>query len=213
VVDFLSGAQQLEAASGGWLDENLGSILLASAAIGAAVLAALVAILNQRRQLDHDRFLRNQERISDSVDDATVRLGDARIAVEKLAGNVLALERIRNGDLLTQLTPDQMLQPRAMQERRRLVSQTQDARDSALSAIIGMQEAAGRLELRFADIHPVVEVYRGLLLNLRWQHSLAEQGIGKPLKRGAEEKILELGEVFETLVREYRETCYSWFND
>lgn len=213
MVGLLLGIQKLEAVGGSWLDENLGSILLAFAAITAAALAALVAILNQRRQLAHDRFLRNQERTCDSVDDATVRLGDARVAVEKLAGGVLALDRIRNGELLNQLTPDQLLQPRAMQEKKKLVSQLQRARNSALSAIVGMQEAAGRLELRLADIHPVVEVYRALLLNLRLQHRLAEQGIAAPLNHGAEEKIHELEETFEALARDYRTTCYSWFNE
>ena len=57
---FIAAVQQVELVSGeSWWHQNSGSLVLAVAAVTAAVVAAYVAIHNQRQQLAHDRFLRN----------------------------------------------------------------------------------------------------------------------------------------------------------
>lgn len=60
-----------------WLSENLGSVVVAVAAITAAFLAAWVANRNHKGQLAHDRFLQNQEDTRAVMDAAVEAMSDA----------------------------------------------------------------------------------------------------------------------------------------
>src|SRR4051794_13194257 len=88
----LAKVQKVELVGGeGWLEHNT----IALAAIGAAALAALVAILNRRAELRHDREMRNRDHIREIIDSSYQEVGQAVKAVSDLMGVVQASEAWR----------------------------------------------------------------------------------------------------------------------
>lgn len=90
---LIAGVQKVELVGGeSWLSHDLGSILLAVAAITAAGLAAWVATRNHRQQLEHDRSLRKEDHIRDTIDAAVASANDALLTINGFLSNVQTTE-------------------------------------------------------------------------------------------------------------------------
>jgi len=184
----LAAIQEVELVSDeSWLRENLGSVLIAVAAIFAAALAAWVANRNHKRQLTSERILQRQDHIREVVDAASVTLAEAHAAVHEY--------RFTQGG--------------SAQGRSDLFDEAQDK-------INAINHQSHRLKIRFGEEHeiPAANERVGDELQVLLDDSVARRGgihgadtTLAPKDPGEEERWASIRAAF----KEFREKCFTWF--
>jgi len=191
VTWLLAVVQKVEIVGGeSWLEHNS----VAIAAITAAILAATVAVLNHRRQLAHDRSLRNQDHVRDTIDEATKVCGIAYQATIRLIAALGTLEASLKRD------------PGAPREI------VMEARNASGERMQEMVTELTRLEMRLGRKHAVANAYRETLRGIA---TMLREKVLEPDAETAE--VLKLREEREKALNdaydEYRDACYAWFNE
>jgi hypothetical protein len=198
------------ASSESWLSHNSGSLLLAVAAIAAATLAALVAILNHRAQLAHDRDMRNREHTRDSLDAAVANVSTAIDVLGILAGDIgvrdlhvraLGLELGRGDE---DSDPSDEL-ARADQELQSEID-AHFARSSESELALRLNH--NRLELRFGDSHPIVLAHATVEGKLRSRYEDLRLALSRSSTLQHDVVDSELREAVAT----FKAACRDWFN-
>jgi hypothetical protein len=183
VIELLVGVLAAQVDDGGWLSNNLGSILLAFAAFGAAALAAYVSVHNQGKQLQHDRELQNREQTRDSIDAAVGAVSDAVIAIHTYATS-------RSN------APNPVGEP----QRAELTAE----RSNAWSAINGMRATNVRLELRFGRKHEIVTTHAAT--------RAAIEALWNDPKTSKSEEVDEKADAVGNAFLAFRAACHKWFS-
>jgi hypothetical protein len=213
VVGLLAQIQKVELVGGGdWLSQNLGSILLAIAAVSAAFLAAWVAKRNVEKELTNDRLLRNRDHIRDTIDGASSVAGDARIAVDDFLETAQALETARDKH-----AAEEAGGPSIMRRGSFRVREHEETLDRQLAPtrehLARMREMGHRLELRLDEHHLIVTSYKALRAKLR-----EEFGQAQPVQRTNREQAVRGSDqvrldAVDSAFGAFRKACYAWFND
>jgi hypothetical protein len=193
---YLGVIRQVELVGGeSWLEHHS----VAVAAITAAVLAALVSVLNQRAQLKHDRYLRNRDHIRDTLDAAIAIANEMNVAAENFLISVTTFESHR-ADMSP--APLEMTEGSLEEERWKTVSQLQ-----------AMKAAQSRLEIRLEDEDPILKAYdttrRGFASLLQNVHRGITEDRPQAVREGDEGRVSELEKYFADL----RKACRDWLTD
>jgi hypothetical protein len=183
-----------------WLEHNS----VALAAIGAALLAALVAVLNRRAELQHDREMRNRDHIREIVDLSYVEVGQAIKEISELLGVVRGTETWRN-QAGPEADDDALIEA--------LDRELGERKADTHAAIMNLTTATGRLEMRLGRSHPIavahLEVRRAIQdLDNRAPSSLRENRPGNA--READDRV---NAKVATAHTEFREACFAWSNE
>lgn len=190
-----AAVQKVEIVGGeSWLEHNS----VAIAAITAAVLAATVAVLNQRRQLVHDRSLRNQDHIRDAIDQATMAGGSTRQAANSLLATTTSLEKKREEDPEASFT--------ALKKERR------KAMDELLANLQRMHTQLTRLEIRLSQDHSVAAAYREAwecAIDIVHKAKVVTPDMDAEKKEERKRSSRALTEAYDG----YRDACFAWFNE
>lgn len=180
-----------------WWSHNASAVILAVAAITAAAIAAFIAIRNQQAQLAHDRYLRNQEHIRDTLDAALVSANEVRNMVERLIASIEVIEETREEGKEV---------PRDIDEI------AEKFREESLSKLQGMRAAQVRLETRLGGEHPVAASHLNALLAYNTLFRKAHGGITGPreasIQEGDEERKHSAKHAFEGFQR----ACHQWLS-
>jgi hypothetical protein len=212
MLGLLAGVEKVELIGGeGWLEHNS----VALAAIIAAIVAAAVAILNRRAQLRHDRAMRNREHIRDTIDEGVATVNDAAKAVATF-------------QLKVQVTDDNWEQSQRVESdestpldaRQRVQQELQNARNDLYLRSVEVDQMIGelfsikmRMVTRLGEAHPVVASYDRFVLAVQEFYFSAAGAIHMLRPPDArEDDHLRLDQLRERF-KEFRESCYQWFND
>ncbi|HEX6667900.1 MAG TPA: hypothetical protein VF081_15055 [Solirubrobacterales bacterium] len=183
--------------SDGWWNESGGSLFVAVAAVLAASLAAFVAIRNTRKQLEHDRELRNREHIRDVLDEASKVAGDCYQDTVQYLARLLTLDEGLRRD------------PDAPHAGIRLA--TVDAQEALTSQLQTMSTEQRRLQIRIGGAHPIASAFARAAL------SMAEVVTTVPIPtvldpRAIEQREARADAVCEAYAR-YIDACHDWFSE
>jgi hypothetical protein len=180
-----------------WLHKNSGSIVLAIAAMSAAALAAYVAVHNQRRQIEHDRFLRNQDHIRDTIDQALFSANETRNGLDQFMATIETAEEARSEKKEVPST----LQQQAHEERTLILAKLQ-----------AMLAAQARLEARLGDSHQVSKTHKKTALGFSRVVSAALDGVDSIRAESVRKEDPEREAEGEKAFREFQIASYTWFN-
>ena len=180
----------------GWWVEHGNAALLAAAAIGAAALAAYVAIRNQRQQLDHDRYLRNQDHIRDTIDAALVSANEGRNIMERFTSSIETIEEARDeGDDI----------PPAFIER------AEKERAESLTKLQAMRAAQVRLETRLGESHLVATSHWSTVVAYTKIFTESLKGISANRDSSTREKDEDREDAALAAFVDFQEACHAWF--
>jgi hypothetical protein len=199
VVELFLAVQKVELVGGeSWLEHNT----IALAAIAAASLAALVAILNRRAELRHDREMRNRDHVREVVDLSYVEAGQAMTEVSELLGLVHGTEEWRE-------QTDAELDEHVI----KAINSDLDKRDNdAHVAIMNLASATGRLEMRLGNNHPIPTTHRALREAIRAMYDRAPSSLRESRPGGAKEADIQLADLVGVAHAEFRDACFAWIN-
>lgn len=192
----LGVVQKVELVGGeSWLEHHS----VAVAAITAAGLAAMVAVLNQRAQLKHDRYLRNRDHIRDTLDAAIAVANEMHVDVETFLISVTTLEGHRDGMGAVSLKDNE----HSLEEKRwKVVSELQ-----------AMKAAQSRLEIRLEEEDPILEAYdatrRAFATLIQHSHVGVSENRPRDVREGDARRQGELESCFAAL----RKACRDWLAD
>jgi hypothetical protein len=185
--------QEVELVGGeSWLEHNS----VAIAAITAAALAALVAVINQRAQLRHDRELRNHDHIRDTLDDAIIVANNARTAVEHFFNLVTTAEDQR--------------QEKQRQLSKEAIDHLAEQREQAFSQIQSMRRAKARLEIRLEDSDRVVKAYQETLDAFAGLFRQTFRGIRKNRDAASREEDADREQTLDMAFSSFQTACREW---
>jgi hypothetical protein len=208
--------QKFEQVGGeGWLSSHIGSILVAIAAISAAGLAAHVAIRNQRQQLAHDRHLRNQDHLRDTIDAAVASASDAVLALSMFLSNIQAVEiwRETSDEALGDAGALQEDRVAARKAEEKWLGELMAERDTCYPKLNVMRATNVRLELRLGGRHPIVSSHERTREALFTLMSEAIGGIlairPKSVSDGDDDRLDAAGDAFS----DFRSACSRWFSE
>jgi hypothetical protein len=196
----LAGVRKVELVGGeGWLEHNM----IALAAISAALLAALVAILNRRAELRHDREMRNRDHIREMIDSCYQEVGEAITKVSDVFGVVQGTEawRADNEDVNTSpITPE-------------LDRELEKARNQAHPYLPNLLRANSRLEMRLGTEHPVATTHEDVrsAIEALFEHAPASIAIDR--EQEAREMDIQLTKKAGATYAQFREACFNWINE
>jgi hypothetical protein len=176
---------------------------IAIAAISAALLAALVAILNRRAELRHDREMRNRDHIREVVDLTYVEAGQVMTKVSELMGAVHGTEawRKESNDELSESVIE-------------AIDSDLDEKDtSAHISIMNLAPATGRLEMRLGNSHPIARTHRILRGAIRAMYDRAPSSLRENRPDDAMEVDEQLTNAVSSAHAEFREACFQWINE
>jgi len=196
---YITAVQKVELVGGGsWWHRNSGSLVLAIAAISAAIVAAYVAIHNQRQQLAHDRFLRNQDHIRDTLDKALLIGNEARDAMDNFMAGVQTLEAKRREEVEI---------PESTEE---IVEKYEETTITRLHAMRGAQV---RLETRLGKDDPVAVSHKAAFAAL---HTLLREG-HDGVSGLREDEVSELDSAREKdaamAFSSFQTACHDWLKN
>jgi len=215
VVQYFVATQKIELVGGeDWLTRSSGSLLLAVAAFFAAGLAAYVAIRNQREQLAHDRYLRNQDHVRDTIDAAVAMTNETVTAASLFNSKISAVEKQRES--LASVVADDEATPDLEDEERMelgdLEKELSDRENTLYAAIVAMHPASVHLGMRLDVSHPIITAYdatRGAAERLYIHMIPGATENRDAAERGTdEEKAAAVRDAFGA----FRLACYQWFN-
>lgn len=180
--------QRVELVSNGsWLSENIGSIVIAVAAITAAFLAAFVADRNHKRQLAHDRFLHNRDDTRAVMDAAVEAMSDASEAFT---------DYVYMGDSET--------------ERFEL-------HNTAQEKINGVKYMTDRLRFRMGEQHGITEKHREVATELQKALNVEIERRGGHLAPqdppNSEKAREEMWASVKAPYDEFRRACHAWLSE
>lgn len=178
-----------------WLRENS----VAIAAIFAAIVAATVAVMNQRMQLRHDRYLRNRDHMRDAIDNAIVVANEVRTAVDKFSVRVAGLEE-RRADMEND----------ELDEKVDEVAQRQEL---VLTKLHAMRAARSRLEIRFDEHDAVLEEYQSALTAFVELSREINQGLADNRSEERREEGSEIEDEALSSLEAFQEACREWLAD
>jgi prophage maintenance system killer protein len=190
-----------------WIAENTGSLVIASAAVFAATLAALVSILTQRWQLAHDRHLRNQDHTREVVDAAVARVTDTHSEVSRFLGSVIAVEQVRED-----VAEDDQEGEEALAADSQLMKKLKREQDAAYPMVMDLFSLASRLEMRLGDKHPIVEAHRSASDALTDIFLEALPGTTENRDSSAAAEDEARMKTFREAFAELSKACHAWFN-
>lgn len=196
-VKILFGIEKVELVEpGGWWAQHGNALLLATAAIAAAGLAAFVAIRNQRQQLNHDRFLRSQDHIRDTIDAVLVSANEARNIMERLTAAVETMEETRD--------EGEDIPPRFFEEAERV-------RTSSLTNLQGMRAAQIRLETRLGESHPIATSHWDTVMAYGEIFTESQKGLVENRDPAVREKDEDREESARARFVDFQDACHAWF--
>lgn len=190
-----AAVQKVELVGGeSWFEHNS----VAIAAITAAVLAALVAIVNRRAQLTHDREMRNRDHIRDTIDSAIDVANQTRTVMNQFLSLLDTVEGRR-------VDPEADL-------AESLVKSLLGLREKTIASIRLMASSHTRLAIRLEEDDPVTVSYKGVLSAFIavFKHTHLGVTANRPSATcvGDSQRDEELALSF----REFQNACRSWFN-
>jgi hypothetical protein len=193
-----------------WLSQNLGSMLLAVAAIMAASLAAYVATRNHRQQLEHDRQVRRDEHIRDVVDAAITSVSKAVRAATLLSATMQALEIWR--DSYGEPSATKPGSDEAADEEE-LKVKLEPARGDAYNSLVELLQMGARLEMRLGPSHPISTSHAAVLKAMEELHFGASPAGVMEANREPDEVEAEKtrSAALTSAFAEFRRACHSWF--
>jgi len=196
-VILLAGAQKIELVGGeGWWQKNGGSVALAIAAITAAAIAAYVAIRNHRQQLAHDRYLRNQDHMRNTIDAALVSANETRNAMDRFMASVETLEEARN-------------------ENKDISEDFQDEAkgdaDESLLRLQAMRAVQVRVETRLGIEHPVATSHRDAFASYNRIFTEVVDGLRANREEQVREGDAEREQVAQDGFEAFQTACHGWF--
>ena len=199
MIGLVLAIQKVELVSDeSWASQN-SALVLALAALGAASLAAMVAIVTQRWQLAHDRSLRKQDQTLDAIDAAITGVNDANDAVIEFGAAVTGFEAFRDHPQL------------AKGNAQEWQSAADEKRDLALPRLMTLRGMGFKLETRLGRDHPIVACFDSarVAANERYTHFLpGVHGNRAEEQRGGDKSRMEAAR--DTLF-ELQSACYTWF--
>jgi hypothetical protein len=204
VNQLLLAVQKVELVGGqSWLEHNS----VALAAIGAASLAALVAILNRRAELKHDREMRNRDHIREVVDASYVEVELAIKTISKLFGVVRGTEAWRDNldpEAEAGLTDDHLQE---------IDQELREADDRTHAALLDLVATTGRLAMRLGAKHAIPKKHREVRQAIDVLYSRAPSSLGENRAQDEREADLSAQEKAASTHAEFREACFDWFNE
>jgi hypothetical protein len=208
VIEASFAIQKIELIGGeSWLEHNS----VAIAAITAAALAALVAVLNQRAQLKHDREMRNRDHIRDTIDSAIASANEALLAVGNFHSNVATAEEWREREMPDQ--EDKAAKAASREREERWSSELDRERDEAYPLIQSMRAANIRLEIRLGAAHPIVLSHDATRAAFFELFSASMGGVGKNRAQTERDKDGDLSRAVRDHFLEFRTAAQRWFNE
>jgi hypothetical protein len=197
-MSLLLGVQKVElVGSEDWWTHNSSAVILAVAAIVAAAIAAFFAIRNQREQLAHDRYLRNQDHIRDTIDAALVSANEVRNTVERVVASIEVIEEIRDEGRETSPA---------------ITEKAGTFREETMTKLQDMRAAQVRLETRLGEEHLIATSHWEALAAYNTLFQKAHGGIAGPretsLREGDEEREDAARQAFE----EFQGACHQWLS-
>ena len=159
---LVAGIQKVELVGGeSWLQHNIGAIVV----FVAAAIAATVAIWNQGRQLAHDRHLRNQERMRDTLD-ATIsftsvthqRVTRFRLAVAAVEASREENQRVADSAEARGSDPDEE-QKKLKELEAALREELVKERELVVPRIEELEASRTRLSIRVEPDDPILLAY------------------------------------------------------
>lgn len=197
---LIGGVQKVELIGGeNWLEHNT----IALAAISAASLAALVAILNRRAELRHDREMRNRDHIREMVDLTYVEAGHAMTKISRLMGMVQGTEDWRNE--VDVEVDDAVIKAIEKQLEQR------DAK--VVAALMDLTTASGRLEMRLGAEHPIPTAHRELCDELKVMYDRVPSSVEMNRPEGAREEDDQTSTTIGSAHAHFRDVCFQWINE
>jgi hypothetical protein len=183
-----------------WFEHNS----VALAAITAALLAAMVAILNRRAELRHDREMRNRDHIREIVDSSYQEVGQAIKKISDLMGVVLGIEEWRK-----EAGTEWVENPALVQE---LDRELEAARDQAHSTLPNLLTTNSRLEMRLGKEHPVATTHDEVRLAIKAVYDHAPISFKSTREQDAKEIDERLKDAAGSAYAEFREACFKWID-
>jgi hypothetical protein len=178
---------------------------VALAAIGAASLAALVAILNRRAELKHDREMRNRDHIREILDSSYQEVGEAVKKVSDLMGVVLGTEAWRATPQGQTVDGAQLIE----EANRELAA----VREVAHSTFPDLLRANSRLEMRLGREHPVAVAHDKVRLAINALYDQAPPSLASDREQEVREADDRLREEAGVAYADFREACFRWLNE
>jgi hypothetical protein len=178
-----------------WWDLYGSAVVLAVAAITAAVVAASVAIWSHRRQLAHDRDLRNREDVLNTIDSAVVSANEGRNTLDLFIAGIETIEERR----------DEEREPSSG-----LLAKTNELRDEGVSRIQAMRAAQVRLEIRFSKTGLVAETHKTALLAYNEFFIKALGGTNSQREKGVREGDEARENAATQAFEEFQAACRHW---
>ena len=195
---LIARVQQVELVGDkGWWHQNSDSMILAFAAITAAAIAAYVAIRNQREQLGHDRYLRKQDHIRNTVDEALISANEARTVMDHFMANIETAEEFR--------LEDEAIPPDVQEELDKI-------RESALAQLHAMLATQVRVEARLNESHPIATSHKELARAYSDLVGEGLDGIFRLRDEETRETDEERKEEGEEAFKQFQDACQEWFN-
>lgn len=200
MIHVLSAVQKVELVGGeSWVEHNT----IALAAVSAALLAALVAILNRRAELRHDREMRNRDHIREMIDSCYQEVGEAITKVSDVFGVVQGTEAWRADNEEVDTTP-------VTQELNR---ELEKARNQAHPYLPNLLRANSRLEMRLGTEHPVATTHEDVRRAIQALYDHAPASIATDREQEARGIDVQLTDEAGAAYAEFREACFDWINE
>ena len=196
-----------------WLSHNLGSIVLAVAAVAGASLAAFVAIWNRRKELEHDRYLTNQEHIR-TVIDATVIQSSA---TQTLVGDFLSYITVFEADRTKQQQAAQAVGTSKEQEKldkweREAREKLEAEREKTRPKLQELMESSIRLSIRLPLDDPIVLTYEKAYQAANALFLALSPGVTENRSEDSRKADKALNKARHEASRAFRDACRAWFN-
>jgi hypothetical protein len=197
MLGLLGAIQRVELVnSGDWFSENKGPLVLAL----AAVIAATVAVVNQRSQLAHDREMRFLEDVRKVID---LAVSGANDAIEKVTSFNAALGSRPVGFVPAALSPDAPAWNAKMAEMLQ----------ASYQSVFAMLAQGVQLGIRLGEDHPILVQHNRLCRTLSdWEEAIkARSGLDEI--RDIEPSADAFFKRTSAEAGAFRLACQQWFID
>jgi hypothetical protein len=207
MIGFLTGVQKVELIGGeSWLEHDS----IAIAAISAAVLAALVAILNRRAQLDHDREMRNRDHVRDTIDEVVELTSEAVKATSLFHTQLRTVESKRKQQAMAEVDEETF----SAGQEEELVSFEEELGTRAnhlYEALVALHPVNVRLIMRLGETDAICETFETTRKAIEVFYVEGVPGLdgNRDSAQQDNQRKEEVRDSFST----FRYACYGWFKD
>lgn len=201
-----------------------GSLLIASAAVFAAWLAARTANARQeaqlaadfdrlKQQLAHERKLRSQEHARDSIDSLVLGVHEGLLKLSTLDVPVFN-KGAERAALRDQIEDEDLDKATKRSREEELAAQTAPLQDASIDILEHSQQMLAletSLQLRLPAGDSIIGQYKRFKKQYDEFHDLARKGISDTFSEEDEVVVSRAHEGLESALHDLMQSCHSWF--